>query len=48
MLTIVGKQIPLIAPFFGTLSGALLYDVLIHVGDDSPIFMPWNNPSEPV
>ena len=31
----------MVAPFFGCLTGAFLYDVFLYQGNDSPINMPY-------
>lgn len=43
-----GHQIPMVAPFAGTLFGGLLYDVFIHTGGRSPISTPWTRVSDAV
>lgn len=41
-------QIPIVAPFVGTMTGGLVYDVFVHTGGRSPIRTPWTQTSDAV
>lgn len=41
-------QIPIVAPFVGTLTGGLMYDIFVHTGGRSPIRTPWTQTFEAV